>query len=233
MIYGYSERGIFNSIIYYLDSKQEEQPKLIGEFLEKLGINGFSNGKYEFTFLNEQSFSDFGDSDLTIIVKKNKTDEKPRAVVFIEGKVKTYSQNKFSLSNQFDKIDEKEQYKGISSNIFVQLYYKYLLVEKLDSENYQTESRIGKTTKKLGKNQIVKRGYEKIAKAQKYYYVAIIPKQKDDSKKITQYFEDLKLLTDVKDNIRCASWQDIEAFFVEKNAKDIMENFEYNKGQIY
>ena len=41
MIYGYSERGMFNSIIYYLDSKQQQgQPELIGEFLEELGVKG-------------------------------------------------------------------------------------------------------------------------------------------------------------------------------------------------
>jgi hypothetical protein len=231
MIYGYSERGIFNSIIYYLDSKQEEQPKLIGEFLELLGIKGFDNENHKFTFLNEQSFSDFGDSDLVIIAEHNQTKEK--TVVFIEGKVKTYSQKEFTFKKQFDKIIENKQYKGISSNIFVQLYYKYLLAEKMDCKNFQAEkSSIGKTTKKLGKNQIVKRGYEKIAKAQMYYYVAIIPEQKG-KKTMQNYFEDLALLTDVKDNIRCAFWQNIEAFFVEKNAKDIKENFKYNESQIY
>ncbi|OAV66422.1 hypothetical protein Barb6XT_01933 [Bacteroidales bacterium Barb6XT] len=67
-VFGYSERGIFNSIIFYL----REHPEKISGFISTLDINDtfFNDDEVSYTFLNEQSFSDFGDNDWTIIAKK-------------------------------------------------------------------------------------------------------------------------------------------------------------------
>ena len=217
MIYGYSERGIFNSIIYYLDANKN----LIGEFLKVLGVEGFTEKEHTFTFLNEQSFSDFGDNDLTIVIDE---ETENKTVVFVEGKVKTFSGN-FDLNSQLQKIKTDKQYKGVSSNIFAQLYYKYLLAKKM--EKGQSESCIGKSPKKLGSNPIVKKGYEKIADAQRYYYTAILPNDIT-----TEDFQKMFSTLDIEmniDNVRCAYWGKIQDFFTGKNAISVIENFKYNE----
>ncbi|MCL2247342.1 MAG: hypothetical protein FWC10_09590 [Lentimicrobiaceae bacterium] len=224
MIYGYSERGIFNSIVYYLDGNED----LIGKFLkDALNIGEFSNITHSFTFLIEQSFSDFGDCDLIIIAEQ--ISDKEKTVIFIEGK----RGKSFSLENEYKKFFSKFS----TSNLFIQLYFKYLLSKGNDEEliDKALEGRINKHNRKIGKNKVVLEARNKYIKdANQYYYVAIIPKEKDDAKKITQYFKKLALMTGVK-NIQCASWQDIEKFFgsISNPNNDVIENFKYNKGQIY
>ena len=225
-IYGYSERGIFNSIIYYLYFKQ---PDIIGDFLEKLGVSGFDNNKHTFTFLNEQSFSEFGDNDLTIIAEPKQG--KGKTVIFIEGK----RGEKFSLESEYGKIKTRKR-EGITSNLFIQLYFKYLLSKGNDTEVIDDclNELIGKSNRKIGKNKIVLKARNEFVKnADKFYYVAIMPKQKDNSNTLGSFFKELKLMTDVIDDIRCAFWQDIEEFFSKNEAKNVIDNFEYNKGQIY
>jgi hypothetical protein len=108
-ILGYSERGIFNSIVFYLG----EHGKLICEFIKTLGIDDdfFKDDCITYTFLIEQSFSDFGDSDL-VIIAENKAGEK--RVVFVEGKVKTQQKQTFVLEK---------------TNVFEQLNNKYMMVK--------------------------------------------------------------------------------------------------------
>jgi len=242
MIYGYSERGIFNSIVYYLDSN----PMLIGSFLEKLGMKGFSEEKFAFDFLIEQSFSDFGDSDLTIIATEKTSTKK--TVLFIEGKVKTFSKSAFSLEEEFNKIREGSKIivksDGFSSNLFVQLYYKHLLKKEINKNDLNSEvsnildvfkkrNEAGKLLdRKIGKNGIVKSACERIEGGNEYYYIAIIPRQ-ETGKTLTEYFGLLKLMPEEKKFIRCAYWEDIEDFFISKKAKNVIENFDFNKGQIY
>ncbi|MDR1742703.1 MAG: hypothetical protein LBR48_02650, partial [Dysgonamonadaceae bacterium] len=120
-VLGYSERGIINSIVFYLREHSEQ----IAEFIPVLGINDIEFLKdCDYTFLNEQSFSDFGDNDWTIIAQKGTE----KRVIFIEAKVKSF-QGKYNIDNEFKKIRDNKNYKGVSSNIFAQLYYKYLLTK--------------------------------------------------------------------------------------------------------
>jgi hypothetical protein len=221
-VLGYSERGVINSIIFYL----REHPELMGKFLKALEIElpeDFGED-VEYTLLNEQSFSDFGDSDL-VIIAKNKDNKK--IVVFVEGKVKT-SQGHFSLDTKFEKVKvkDKEDFKGISSNIFVQLYYKYLLTQ-LDGKQEYNCSEIGKEAKKLGDNDIVKKAYNVYIKgAEQYYFVAILPIESND---FQSKFKELNLNMPTE-NIRCVYWGNIEELFIDN---PVAENFFYNKGQIY
>ena len=124
---GYSERGVFNSIIYYLLS----HPDFMPEFLKSIGITDeiCLSSSSTFSILGEQSFSDFGDSDMVIIAENQQKNSE--TVIFIEGKIKTIQGN-FSLEQHFSKLKNcNTKFKGISSNIFVQLYYKYLLFKIL------------------------------------------------------------------------------------------------------
>ncbi|MDR0789630.1 MAG: hypothetical protein LBO06_02405 [Bacteroidales bacterium] len=226
-VLGYSERGMFNSIIFYL----REHPEEISGFLSTLDIKDtfFEDDVVCYTFLNEQSFSDFGDCDWTIIAEK----DKKKQVIFIEGKVKTYSGN-YNIDKEYSKIEknkknkENKNYKGVSSNIFAQLYYKYLLT-KLDGESVKG-SLVGKSEKKIGKNPIVNKAYEKYIKdAAKFYYVAILPNELS-SENFSKKFTALNLSMETK-NIKCAYWGKIEEFF--SKAEEVSKNFVYNKGQIY
>ncbi|MDR0874506.1 MAG: hypothetical protein LBN27_13750 [Prevotellaceae bacterium] len=232
-VLGYSERGIFNSIVFYL----RKHPEKISGFLSKLDIkDAFFDNEVLYTFLNEQSFSDFGDNDWTIIAEKGNE----KRVIFIEGKVKT-SQGKFSLETNYDKLKERKKFDGISSNVFVQLFYKFLLVKSIkgdtDNTNFyelddifkKNDRKGGLTDRKIGKNPIVEEAINKIKNAKLYYYVAVLPIPLSSNDFIRK-FQDLKLPMETE-NIKCTYWGDIESYF--DNAPEVKENFEYNKGQIY
>jgi Holliday junction resolvase-like predicted endonuclease len=224
-VLGYSERGIINSIVFYL----REHPELMGEFLKVLGIelsNDFREN-VEYTLLGEQSFSEFGTCDL-VIIAKNKDNKK--IVVFVEGKVKT-ERGKFTLDKNFDKLIQRIPFKKISSNIFVQLYHKYLLSQLTDKKTGM-HSEIVKKTIKLGNNKIVNRAYnDYVANAEHYFFVAILPIN-IDSKELQDKFEGLQLTPPIMPtkNIRCVYWDNIEKLF---SNNSVAENFLYNRGQIY
>jgi Holliday junction resolvase-like predicted endonuclease len=229
-ILGYSERGVFNSIIYYLG----EHPEYINGFIEAIGVDDdfFKDESVAYTFLNEQSFSEFGTCDLVIIAEN---EAKGKRVIFIEGKVKT-EQSDFRLERDYDEVNKPES-KKISSTIFAQLYYKYLLT-KLGNEKICKCSKIGKQPKKLGENTIVNKAYEDYIKgAKQYFFVAILP-EKVEHKSFQNQFTELALDMPTE-NIRCAFWGDIEQFFenmVRENMvreNIVLKTFEYNKGQIY
>ncbi|OAV68325.1 hypothetical protein Barb4_02115 [Bacteroidales bacterium Barb4] len=223
-VLGYSERGVFNSIIFYL----REHPEKTSGFISTLDINEdfFNDDKVSYTFLNEQSFSEFGTNDWTIIAEKG--DEK--RVIFIEGKVKTYS-GKYDIEEEFDKIKKDKNYEGVSSNIFAQLYYKYLLSE-LGTQSQIDDSVIGERVKKIGENGIVKKAYKNyILGASSFYYVAILPViLRSDG--LIKKFNALEPKMKYK-NIKCAYWGCIDSFFRGADATEVIENFKYNKGQIY
>jgi hypothetical protein len=248
-VLGYSERGVFNSIVFYL----REHADRIQDFIKILGIKNeddFFNDACEYTFLNEQSFSQFGSNDLTVIAEGRDGEKK---VIFIEGKVKTYGRKSFSLDTDFNKLLSGKTFDGISSNIFVQLYYKYLLTQVLEKKSVNTESlnlpdilkknnRQGeKGPRQIGENGIVKNAIEKIKSAKEYYYVAILP-IKDNPNLITEYYKKLNksLLSGQQmatKNIYQVFWGSIEEHF--KDVEQIKENFNFNydkekkNGQIY
>ncbi|OAV66335.1 hypothetical protein Barb6XT_01981 [Bacteroidales bacterium Barb6XT] len=223
-VLGYSERGVFNSIIFYL----REHPEKTSGFISTLDINDtfFNDNEVSYTFLNEQSFSDFGYNDWTIIAKKG--DEK--RVIFIEGKVKTFN-GKYDIEEEFNKIRKDKKYDDVSSNIFAQLYYKYLLA-KLGTQS-QISSVVGKKeVKKTGENEIVKKAYnDYIRGASSFYYVAILPVELCNDEFIKK-FNELGLPIE-PETIKCAYWGCIECFFGKAGATVVIENFDYNRGQIY
>lgn len=236
-VLGYSERGIFNSIVFNF----KENSVKISDFFKILQIEDKSiyEKNLKYTFLIEQSFADFGSSDLVIIAESS---NQIKIVVFIEGKVKT-SQLKFSLEKHFSKLKNCEsKFKGISSNIFVQLYYKYLLYKILENNKDDTTSlkinNIFKKDKdnprKIGNNKIVHKAIEKIRNANNVYFVAILPEKIQNisfQNNLTELnktvFKEEKIPIQ---NFRNVYWGIIEDYFANDFVK---ENFLYNKGQIY
>jgi hypothetical protein len=121
-IFGYSERGIINSLLYEMKFSQNNL-QLLNDFLPLVSfpyqiVNFKISGA---KILIEQSFSDFGDADAVLLLNNEGNNQ----VNFIEAKVKT-SQGKWSIYDEFEKfksgVPKSEPPKGFSSNLFVQLY---------------------------------------------------------------------------------------------------------------
>ena len=71
-ILGYSERGIINSLIFSIVESNDID--LMAEFISLMGIPGLNETEKPsgYEILLEQSFSDFGDADLVIILDYSK-----------------------------------------------------------------------------------------------------------------------------------------------------------------
>lgn len=219
-IYGYSERGIINSLIFTIGERKKE---LLTEFIKlielprKIEIGEPDN--YE--ILLEQSFSEFGDSDLVIIANyKNPSDKK---VLFFEGKVKTEKKNWF-ISKQYEKYINGEKKPSSTSNLFFQLKSKELLIKYLngiiDTDKYGLN-------RKLGDNEIVLKATKMINLAYQYYYIGIIPNTEVQIKDFLDkgYKGELP--------IKLLAWETVERFCKENNLQKVIDMFTFNKGQIY
>jgi hypothetical protein len=219
-VFGYSERGIINSIVFFL----KEHPERIQGFLEVLDLKDDFFRDCNYTFLNEQSFSDFGDNDWTIIAEKGEK----TLVIFIEAKIKPI-QGKFEIKKELEKCKKRQEERKGSSDIFTQLYYKYLLAKKIDENSKEcSNSLLGKETKKLGNNEIVRNAYCKYIKGkQDYCYTAILP-VKIEKNEFRNYFSQFDIPTE---KIFCAYWGEIETYFKDIEAKSIIDNFAFNKDE--
>jgi len=157
-ITGYSERGVINSFFYelkYFNTDEKTRLNLLGEFIsmirfpfsepQNIRLNNISKAE----ILIEQSFSDFGDADVLLLIDS----EIWNFCVFIEAKVKTSTKTAWKLDKQYNEFinhlypepytyppnspfqSRKKIYKNkqkyISSNLFAQLYFKQRLCYEL------------------------------------------------------------------------------------------------------
>lgn len=222
-IFGYSERGIINSLIFSIGEDRE----LMKEFINLIGIPELKElgNPNDYDIFLEQSFSQFGDADL--VIKVCYDDPKNDKVLFIEGKVKTSQSNHWNIEKQFAKFSTKEDYKGYSSNLFFQLHLKKLMIdnwEKLINKNgFALEPRLNKQ-RKIGENKIVKEAFNKLKKCEGYY-IGLIPTTDIDIKDFVN-----------KNNstgIHFLSWHKVKEFSIAHNLEKVNMNFDYNEGQIF
>ena len=133
-ILGYSERGVINALFYDI-LNSPNQTKLISDLLE------LANEEFDFNIskckiLIEQSFSDFGDSDVLLLVENNGK----KQAIFLEAKVKTFN-GKWDIVKEFTKFKDlkgkdRNGNKIIpTSNLFTQLYFKNRLWYELKNNN--------------------------------------------------------------------------------------------------
>ncbi len=195
-ITGYSERGVINSFFYelkYFNTDEKTRLKLLGEFISMIRFP-FGEPKYiklnnisKAEILIEQSFSDFGDADILILIDS----EKDRHAFFIEAKVKTYSRNEWHLADEYKEFLSFSQSsqgiistpKNATSNLFTQLYFKQRLFNEIKqfpvSDNLRIEipfNNFNKRLRKTGSNKIVKEAVKKIWEYRANgYFVCIIP----------------------------------------------------------
>jgi len=236
-ILGYSERGIINSLIFSIGEHKE----LMSKFINKITVHeSFKLGNPKrYTVLLEQSFSDFGDADLIIIIHyKNEKIEKAedKKVLFIEGKVKTSGSN-WNIKTQHEKYIQMKEYKGYSSNLFYQLYFKKQLIDhwpdikndlKKDKRDRKVAIKSFFRNRKIGNNPIVHKAFNLI-ECKEAYYIGIVPTKQSD----INNFDGL-----VDFDMCFLSWEKVEEFCEEnKNEhpclEKVLEIFEYNDEQIY
>lgn len=236
-ILGYSERGIINSFIFSIGEDKE----LMSKFINKITVHeSFKLGNPKrYTVLLEQSFSDFGDADMVIIIHyKDKEVEKAedKIVLFIEGKVNTSGSN-WIIKTQHDKYIQKKEYKGYSSNLFYQLYFKKQLIDnwpdiKNDLEKDTKDRKVAIQSffrkRKIGNNPIVHKAFNLI-ECKEAYYIGIVPTKQSEIDNFDGKIDfDMSFL----------SWEKVEEFCEENKEQHaclekVLDIFDYNDQQIY
>jgi len=191
--------------------------------------------------LIEQSFSDFGDSDVLLLLD---TGDK-KVSVFIEAKVKSYQASKWSIHNEYDRFISGTKGKVSSSNLFTQLYHKVRLVDALKNggiERIQTgipfPSSSSKPVRKIGNNGVVLKAVGMLADyLDETYYLAILP---DSPENLDEFFriEPVSRAPREYDGWHTTrygyiAWSEIEAFCGENGLGDTLSVFRHNGGQIY
>lgn len=221
-IFGYSERGILNSLMFEISKDK----KLMIEFLKllpkkiavKIGTPAC------FKILLDHSLSGFGSPDLIVIA--HYINPKDKKVIFFEAKVKTLGCRNWNLQALYDKYvgvtneDEYRQWK-MGSNLFFQLKLKRSLVENLDTIRKNNLIEVGVVNRRIGNNAIVLRTVDMIDSAAEYFYVGIVPHCN-----FSQSEED-------NEKYNFLLWKDIEEFCKQNKLQNVLDMFDYNKGQIY
>lgn len=215
-IYGYSERGIINSLIYSIG----ENNRLVNEFLHLIFPASIIGNPTDYKILIEQSFSDFGDADLVVVAEYSSKEKKS---FFFEAKVKTFL-GSWNIETQYNKYISNQKYDGWTSNLFYQLYLKKIMIDNFASIISGVEDmHKGNKMRKLGKNAIV-HSAAKMVCANQAYYVGIVPTKKQDIKT----FLDGKTL-----DIKLLSWETVHEFCKQNNLIKVIDMFNHNEKQIY
>ncbi len=252
-ILGYSERGVINALFYDI-LNSPNQTKLISDLLE------LANEEFDFNIskckiLIEQSFSDFGDSDVLLLVENNGK----KQAIFLEAKVKTFN-GKWDIVKEFTKFKDlkgkdRNGNKIIpTSNLFTQLYFKNRLWYELKNNNgIKLDKGINfinttKSRRKIGKNEIVMKAVKKNCYLGGYidesFYLGIIPNtQNEIDIFIKKYFipSQSKLKKNLTNwnntNWGFLAWDDIEEFCKNNSLNNTCKVFDFNKdvnnSQIY
>jgi len=245
-ILGYSERGLINSLFYELSYKDRDG-KLLGQLLNKAYFPD-RKGSFEVskaTILIEQSFSDFGDADVVLLIENG--DHKQS--IFLEAKVKTYEKGEWKVDDEFEEFKAGiKKRKLSSSNLFTQLYHKHRLADGLANMPIADVASKGllfpdcstKSPRKLGKNEIVLKAAKMIKKyLDDVFFVGIVP---DKIKNIEEFVDSkLRLYIPGKDpnwhwsvrNWGWLSWQTIMKYCEANHLENTLGNFKHNEEQIF
>lgn len=243
-ILGYSERGVINSLFYEMKFSQHHL-ELLSDFLSKIS---FPYRELKFKLIDamvmiEQSFSDFGDADLVLLLNNNGNNQ----VIFIEAKVKTFLKQKWTIKNEFEKFQEGiRQNKVSSSNLFTQLYYKQRLSQVIQRDDGLSRLKNGikfpkcfsKENRKIGDNDVVLKAVNLLAPyCEDALFVALVP----DSASNLESFYKKDLIDYVPEgfpewtiqNWGYLSWERVEPFCRDKNLEGTFKIFKFNEGHIY
>ena len=235
-LFGYSERGMVNALCYEMRYSVDGL-RLLREFLNLLT---FPHSQPDFadvqsaTFIVEQSFSDFGDLDLLILLDGSK-----KQAVFLEAKVKTSQANDWSIVSQWAAFRDIPKAVAKTSNLFMQLYRKMRLVHQLQFPEEKLEPSERALKSKLGQNPVVNAAAERLrGHCSDAWFVSLVP---DDKTNARRFFEQ-ELTAPVVDlphwdhrRTGFLSWDELEKHcrLQRDDWPHTLANFEYNKGQIH
>lgn len=243
-LFGYSERGLINSLFFELGSSKSSK-WLLCKFLT---LVKFPNKRVRFKIKNnpiviiEQCFSDFGDADALLLIDNNGS----KQAIFIEAKVKTFHKEKWSIEDEFNDFKKGTLGEVNSSNLFMQLYLKQRLINALQKYEFKKIQKEGvifpkwssKNPRKLGENKVVERAAKHLKKfSQSAYFVALVP---EEPERVNDFFYKY-LKAPVFLGAGCCElknwgfifWADIEKFSERYDLKMTKKIFTYNEGQIY
>jgi hypothetical protein len=181
---GYSERGIVIALCDDIVHSKQRIARLgdlltaikPGNRLSELIID-------EATILVEQGFSDFGDADLVFLIDHTVNGEKKKLAIFVEAKVHTDTSHPKTLRARWREfIGRLEGDMSVKSNLFVQLYRKMRLINKLTNpdEFALTDSIASRWS--LGANQVIQRAADKLREyAEDSWFIGLIPDTDQDA----------------------------------------------------
>ncbi len=240
-VYGYSERGILNSLIYeirYANNGAALFDSLISKATFPLTDNKPSTG--DSTVLVEQSLSQFGEADAIILTSSNSAN----CTVFVEAKVLSQAQD-WQLSNEFNKFEDGLNTKVNSSNIFAQLYHKQRLVSVLTSDGIEAlqqgvdfPSWSTNQRRKVGPHPVVLNSLNLIRRCNdNVYYLMLVP---DTHQRVESFFENRLRnlqLPAVPDwdpsHYGFLTWATVKSFCKRNRLAATLAVFAYNQGQIF
>lgn len=236
-IKGYSERGMIGAIGYEI-AHSANGVSLLADLLGEC-IFPFSPPP-DFSIPSaklrvEQSFSDFGDLDLLVLVEGSA----PQSFL-LEAKVKTSQRNSWKLSKEWDQFAAwATGKKAPPSNLFVQLYRKMRLIRRVSRlEEDMGLDEFGRKWS-LGKNPVVLRAARELSQyCQDAWLLALVPEEPGAAK---TFFEetfrrsrDLGLRDWSIDHVGYVTWTGLETMCKRAPTEwqQTLSNFRYNEGQI-
>ncbi len=242
-IRGYSERGILNSLLFEI-RRQVDGLKYLLEFLN---LTRFPNCPSppdwqdieSAQIILEQSFSDFGDLDALILLQG-----KRKQAVFIEAKVKTAQRNQWLIEDEWSRFAQHISRTGDdqrrSSNLFVQLYRKQMLIRQIQGEVCHPDAVSSRW--RIGANPVVLRAVDELrpyCDSDSAWFLCIVP---DSDQNMNSFFAQ-PLRDDSKSSLpawNCGTlgyltWSRLEAWaqLYPGVLCDSLACFEFNREQIY
>jgi hypothetical protein len=244
-ILGYSERGFFNTLFFSL-YHHEDAAELISSLIGKARWPSRGPGPQEFgtcdLVFTEQSFSDFGDADTVLRFVNGDV----RHAIFLEGK-----RGDLRVQREWQKFTNACRtgggYKGLTSNVFCQLYFKQrmmhalaqggiaLLQEGLDFprplQRNQRDPR-----RKIGRNPVVLDAVNRLAPCgQHASFLMIVPEDDAAVNAAWATFLDAGFVLNGWSLQECGflSLRNVDQFCREKNLADVIRVLDYNKGQLF
>jgi hypothetical protein len=247
-VFGYSERGAINALIYEIAFSTKPET-LIHRFFKRTQWplcltppTHIYTAKCK-TILIEQSLSDFGDADIIFLFEAFGK----KSCVFLEAKCGDNWSIRKEWSKFIYQFINNIRGKGLTSNIFCQLYFKQRLTDALvRNEDIHIGLKFdgplstirSNGCRKIGTNLIVQDSVEFIKLyLLDAYYLMLIP-QIESQKSIRLIFKEINKYKNTPRGWGLSkwgiiSWRDIEEFCKEEELKHTLSILKFNNGQIY
>ena len=243
-LFGYSERGMVNALCDDIHHSGEAV-SMLESFLgwcsfPLAGIEPDFKGIEKATLHVEQSFSDFGDLDLLILL--DYPAEKKRAIL-AEAKVSTDTGSPKRIGDQWNDFLSYLGGDGSkTSSLFVQLYRKARLIEQVGDLNRTLPPDAVARRWSLGNNRVVRNAAGRLTSYCKDpWYLAIVP---DRPEVVAQFFND-HLNSFNPEAYGLGSWDFSRIGFITwpeihllvgleaERWPQLTRNFDWNRHQIY